>query len=261
MKWITLLVFLTVSVLCNDGKHVYDLCRPKHGPISPTAALVRKLEALEIVEELGSLNMAALDQVMITTGKDDPHFCPLVEYVLNQQQNRSNMSIMIDGIYSCNQCDFWNNWNKLAALYSYRKRFKADFILLNYTDINCQRRISYYSIGTHNGLINYLPHTPNPPNNFTGPTWHTTTMFNDVDRFEIEYFEEQPGVFKIVWMIQYTEGTFPLGNYTNATAGLIPGRSPFLPNAPAAEPIVTTPCSGFASHCPAAGPPKFTPCY
>ena len=86
-------------------------------------------------------------------------------------------------------------------------------------------------------------------------------MFLDVDRFEIEYFEVSAGVFKIVSMIQYTEGTFPMGNYTNATSGLIAGRSPFLPNAPGNLPLALPACSGFATQCPPPGAPRTTPCF
>jgi len=250
----------SISASTTAYSHLCYPFWPFNGPIDQTAALVRKQEAEDIVEELGNENMNALDKLMLTTGVTDPNFCPLVEYVLNQQQNRSNMSIMIDGFYSCNQCDFWYTWNKLAALYSYRKRFKANFVVLNYTDINCQRRISYYSIGQHTGLINYLPTTPNPPNNFTGPLWHTSTMFLDVDRFEIEYLETKPNVFQIVSMIQYTEGTFPLGNYSSPAAGLITGRSPLNAGAPGNLPLALPTCTNFAASCPAPGPPRATPC-
>ena len=157
MKLVFVLACLVACVLCGSNDWTQHLCKPKKGPIDATAAVVRKLQAEDIVEELGNENMNALDKIMVTSGILDLAFCPLVEYVLNEQQNRTNMSIMIDGFYSCNQCDFWFTWNKLAVLYSYRKRFKANFVVLNYTDINCQRRISYYSIGQHTGLINYLP--------------------------------------------------------------------------------------------------------
>jgi len=239
--------------------------------------LQRKDDAVRVVEEAGNINMNALDKIMFTNGiylpngTLDPDFCSLVQAVLNQQNNASAMSIFIDNFYSCDFCTFVSTWNNLAKLYAYRKRFKANFVLMNYTDVNCVRNVRYYSVAGHFGQINYLPGNQSAFNStFPGPAWHTTYNFFDTDRFQIEWTEQSPNVFKILAMIQQTEGTWPLGNeqtfagFLSAATGAGAGRSP-LPydqGGPGDLPLPAVSlasCPSYAQNCLGL-PPRTTPC-
>lgn len=197
---------------------------------------IRKEEAVRTVQELNSKIMNALDKLLLTNGSSDPRFCSLLNYVLDHQYDKERMDIRIEDFYFCNPCEFYNIWNKLASLFAYRKRHITDYVLLNYSDVDCVRRVTVYGVGAHFGSVNWLDTDPLDPE-FPGLPWRKTKDFWDTDRFQIEYVEreEEPGTFGVNWVVQFTEEGFNLGN--DVLSKLSELRSPLEEGAPGDLPL------------------------
>lgn len=234
--------------LCTNGKKMVD----------KLARAFRREEAIRLCDQSLSRIINALDKIMLLPNSSDPQFCPLIEFVLDNQVNRLKMNIQIDTIFLCNQCDFIRIWGNLANLYHSGKRIVTSYTLVSYSDVNCKRTVSLQAVGLHIGRVNWLPGDPNQDPYFPGPPWHTSYNFYDSDRFTITWVETSPGLFQIRELIQFTEQSWDLGNSTRS--GLIPGRVPGLPGSPGDLILPLRPPGCINHACPPPGGLPVTPC-
>ncbi len=192
------------------------------GPPS-TATLeqhVRKEEGFRLSTEMLSKLIDALDKVLLSEGPGDNNFDDNVNFVLSHQFDQKNMGLVIESSKMGNAEAFRARWAALAGVFKYRKRFISNWIVEDYKDVNCLREIRVHGVGSS---FSVLDDDVKLPSGF-----RTARNSLDFDRFTISFREISPEQFRVVDMIQFTESVYPLPE----GAGLLPGRSPFLKDAP-----------------------------
>jgi hypothetical protein len=117
----------------------------------------------------------------------------------------------------------------LTNLYKYRKRWMSEFMVLDYSDVDCLRTITIYAIGQNFNILNSIV-AP-----FTSIDSYSNDRFQ-VTLVEVPYCEGDNCEynFRIKQVIQITEAIFPLPDgaiivspYTNPPGNVPP--TPCLP--------------------------------
>ena len=179
---------------CSSCCYSYDeLCR-----------VVRKLEAIQITTQLNSTVTDALDKVLDAT-PGSAEFNVNVEYVLGLQCDPEHMNIYIGEFGQIrNAAEFRAAWLAGTTNIQYRKRFIANYIVTDYSDDGCCRKIGLQGIG-----VNFIQRTPTAvPPNFPGGQPQAIVL----DRFHICWLEDSecPGSFCVKSLVQQTETIWPL---------------------------------------------------